>query len=234
MEGPNYLSTIPDGNYSFTFYPQSGAGAGNLTGTAVINSQKEIYSGILVQKLINSKIAGTPPINVLQTLDASFSSRQIDTSGSSYNGKYTVVGNTATITSNGYSKEAGAFVETVTTITTYPAGFFVNNSIVNPDNNSYTPISLTIYTRQLTSAEKEKLTHQLIGLADIDGNKKLSIYEVKDPMIALISQGFNMVDRDGDGLVTAQELLPAIGVGEAVITSLVQAFKARQGPALAY
>jgi hypothetical protein len=227
MEGPNYLSTIPDGTYNFTAYPQSGAGAGILTGTAVINSQKEIYSGILVQKLINSKIAGTPPITVLQTLDASFSSRQIDTSGSSYNGKYTVVGNTATITSNGYSKEAGAFVETVTTITTYPAGFFVNNSIVNPDN-SYTPISLIFYTRQLTSAEKEYLTAQLIGFADQDGNKKLSLDEVKGAILRLATQGFHGVDADSDGWVTALEVTPAIGAIEAVITSLVQAFKARQ------
>ena len=54
MEGPNYLSTIPDGTYSFTVYPQSTTQQGILTGTAVVSSQKDIYPGIVVQKLINS------------------------------------------------------------------------------------------------------------------------------------------------------------------------------------
>jgi hypothetical protein len=173
-QGPNYLSTILDGTYNFIVYPQSTTQPSILTGTAVITSQKNRYTGTLVQKLINNKIVGTPPITALQTLDASYNSRQIDTSGSSSTGKYTVAGNTATITSNGYSKASGAFVETVTTITTYPAGFFVNNSIINLDNNSYTPISLTIYTRQLTSAELAWLVSGAFDDADISGDEFIS------------------------------------------------------------
>jgi hypothetical protein len=172
-QGSAYLSTIPDGKYNFRVFPANTAQPVILTGTAVITSQYDQYSSILLQKLINNTIVGTPPITALQTLDISYNSRQVDTTGSSSTGKYTVVGNTATITSNGYSKAVGAFVETVTTIISSIFSVYVINSIINPDK-SQTTISLTIYTRQLTSAEVIKAIDDAFTEADTDGDGVLS------------------------------------------------------------
>ena len=168
-EGPAYLSTIPDGTYSFTVNQANTTQPVILTGTAVITSQYDRYTKRLEQKLINNTIVGAVPITALQTLDASYNSIQVDTSGSSYNGKYTVTGNTGTITSNGYSKAAGAFVETVTTIISSIFSVYVINNIINPDK-SQTTISLTIYTRQLTSAEIQKTIDDAFTVADTDSD----------------------------------------------------------------
>ena len=181
-EGPNYLSTISDGTYSFTVNQVNTTQPDIITGTAVITSQKDRYTGRLEQKLINNTIIGAVPITALQTLDAYYNSIQVDTSGSSYNGKYTVTGNTATITSNGYSQAAGEFVETVTTIISsiFSFSFYVINSIINPDK-SQTIISLTIYTRQLKSAE----------------------------ITQAIADAFKVVDTDGDGFLTRGQAVEA-------------------------
>ena len=179
-EGPNYLSTIPDGTYNFTVNQVNTTQPDIITGTAVITSQKDRYTGRLEQKLINNTIIGAVPITALQTLDAYYNSIQVDTSGSSYNGKYTVTGNTATITSNGYSQAAGEFVETVTTIisTIFSFSFYVINSIINPDK-SQTIISLTIYTRQLKSAEVQKAIQDAFDVADGDGDGLITVGEAK-------------------------------------------------------
>ena len=179
-QGPAYLSTIPDGTYSFTVNPANTTQPVILTGTAVITSQYDNYTKRLEQKLINNNIAGTPSITALQTLDAYYNSRQVDTSGSSSTGKYTVTGNTATITSYGYSQAAGAFVHTETIIITFPAVFYVINNIINPDKST-TTISLTIYTRQLTSAE----------------------------LVALISGAFNAAAINGGGILTLEQAVKA-------------------------
>ena len=208
-QGSAYLSTIPDGKYNFTVFPANTAQPVILTGTAVITSQYDQYSSILLQKLINNTIVGTPPITALQTLDISYNSRQVDTTGSSSTGKYTVAGNTATITSNGYSKAVGAFVDTETIIITFPAVFYVINNIINQDK-SKTTISLTYYTRQLTSGELDALIDRLFDTADTNGDGKISQAEFNQGLAAVAAGVFFAADQNGDGVISRPEAKPAI------------------------
>jgi hypothetical protein len=213
-QGSAYLSTIPDGKYNFRVFPANTSQPVILTGTAVITSQYDQYSSILLQKLINNTIVGTPPITALQTLDISYNSRQVDTSGSSSTGKYTVVGNTATITSNGYSKAAGAFVDTETIIITFPAFFYVINNRINQDK-SKTTISLTIYTRQLTSGELDGLLNRLFGVANTNGDEGVSLDELGTLFTAVAAGAFQAADSNGDGVISGPEANLAIQNGRA-------------------
>jgi hypothetical protein len=228
-ESSAYLSTIPDGKYNFTVFPANTAQPVILTGTAVITSQYDQYSSILLQKLINNTIVGTPPITALQTLDISYNSRQIDTSGSSSTGKYTVAGNTATITSNGYSQTAGAFVDTETIIITFPAVFYVINNIINQDK-SKTTISLTYYTRQLTSGELDGLVNALIAAADKNGDGSISQAELGAVFAALIAQIFVLFDTNGDGVISGPEAKQAIQTLLDLIYSLLQSLLSMPPP----
>ena len=219
-QGSAYLSTIPDGKYNFTVFPANTSQPVILTGTAVITSQYDQYSSILLQKLINNTIVGTPPITALQTLDISYNSRQVDTTGSSSTGKYTVAGNTATITSNGYSKAVGAFVDTETIIITFPAVFYVINNIINQDK-SKTTISLTYYTRQLTSGELDVLVDGLFAGADTNGDDKISLVEFTQGFAALITRAFFNADKNDDRFISKPEAKPAIqGVFAAAYSAL--------------